>query len=294
MSIRKVVGNAIGGVLVLSWNLFNRFDSRHQILSFYMHNPEKNVFESTVCYLQKKGFHFISTEELQCVLEKKQVLQGNTAIVTLDDAWRNNLQNVIPLAEKYQIPITIFTPIQPVEEGVMWLKWFRDKELLAQFPEIAQKDPKQIPTSQRDEYLGKIKEHKRFDREIMTLNEIKTIAKQPYVTIGGHTYSHPILPNCTREELEFELVDSNKTLREWMENEIRVMAYPNGDFNDEVVFVCRKAGFEMAFTTIEGEYIDNRDADPMRLPRNCVPNAYGKYESIARALGVWPKVFEMN
>lgn len=292
MSIRNLLGNAIGCVLVLGWNLFNRFDLRHQLLSLYMHSPEKNVFENTIRYLQKKGFRFISTEKLQDVLEEKKELEEKTAVVTLDDAWRSNLQNVIPLAAKYQVPITIFTPILPVEEGVIWLKWFRDKEMLSQFPEVLNQNPKKLPTSKRNEYWTKMKEQKCFEREMMTMEEVRTIAKLPFVTIGGHTYSHPILPNCTREELEYELVDASKTLRDWIGNDIHTMAYPNGDFNDEVITICKKAGFELAFTTMEGEYVDIRHADFMRLPRNCVPNAYGKYESIARALGVWQKVFK--
>lgn len=282
----------MGSILVLGWNLFNRFDPKRHILSIYLHNPLKDVFESTVLYLKKKGFRFVSTEDLQKLLEQKESLQGRTAIVTLDDAWHDNLQNVIPVAEKYQLPITIFTPVQPVEDGVMWLKWFRDGELQSLFPEAVKQNPKKLPTSKRNELLTKMKENKRFEREMMSLEEVQAIAKLPLVTMGGHTYSHPILPNCTHEELESELVDAAKTLRAWIGTDIHVMAYPNGDYNDEVISVSKKAGFDMAFTTKEGLYIDIRHADPMRLPRNCVPNAFGKWESRARALGVWQKVFK--
>lgn len=292
MSIRTFFGNAVGGMLVLAWNLFNRFDSKHYILSFYMHDPEKDVFESTIRYLQKRGFCFISTEQLQDVLEEKKELQKRTAIVTLDDAWRNNLRNVIPVVDKYQVPITIFTPIQPVEEGVMWLKWFRDKELQLQFPEAVQKDPKKLSTSKRNEYWKKMKENKQFDREMMTVYELQTIAKHPLITIGGHTYTHTILPNCTRDELQHELYTSKKELQELTGQDVFTMAYPNGDFNNDVINICKEAGFDMAFTTQESLYIDIRHADFMQIPRNCVPNAYGKYESIARAMGVWQKVFK--
>ena len=164
--------------------------------------------------------------------------------------------------------------------------------MLSQFPELANQNPKKLPTSKRNEYWTKMKEKKRFEREMMTLEEVRTIAKLPFVTIGGHTYSHPILPNCTREELKYELVDACGTLQEWIGTDIRVMAYPNGDFNDEVISVSKRAGFDLAFTTKEGKYIDVRYSDPMRLPRNCVPNSYGKYENIARALGVWQKFFK--
>lgn len=292
MSIRIVFGNIAGAILTLGWNLFNRFNPKQHILSIYLHNPQKNVFENTILYLKKKGFRFISTDDLQKLLEQKKSLQGRTAIVTLDDAWRDNLQNVIPIAEKHQVPITIFTPIQPVEEGVMWLRWFRDKETLSRFPELANQNPKRLSTSKRNEYWTKMKEQKRFEREMMTINEVQSLAKLPFVTIGGHTYSHPILPNCTPEELVSELVDAGQTMRTWTGTHIHVMAYPNGDFNNEVIAVSKRAGFDMAFTTEEGRYIDIRHADPMRLPRNCVPNAFGKQESRARALGVWQKIFK--
>lgn len=292
MNIRKLLGNLIGVILVASWNVFNRFDTKRHILSIYLHNPEKDVFESIVDYLLKKGYRFVSTSELADLLAQKQGLTRKVAVVTLDDAWRNNLQNVVPIAERYHIPITIFTPIQPVEEGVLWLKWFRDKELQERFPEVTQQAPKKLPTSQRNILWSQLKTAKQYEREMMTVEDVKKLAKHPLVTIGGHTYTHPILPNCTADELDFELVKAGERLREMTETDIKAIAYPNGNYNDEVIATCRKAGFKMAFTTEEGRYIDIQQANPMTLPRNCVPNAYGKWESIARALGLWQKVFK--
>ena len=292
MNIRKALGVVFGRILVLSWNVLNRFDSKRHILSIYMHNPEKDVFESTIRYLLKKGYRFVSTGELNDLLAQRRDLTGKIAVVTLDDAWRNNLQNVVPIAERYNIPVTIFTPIQPVEDGVLWLKWFRDNELQERFPEITQQNPKKLPTSQRNILWNQLKAAKQYEREIMTVEEIKNLAKHPFVTIGGHTYTHPILPNCSADELDFELVKAGEKLREMTGFDIKAMAYPNGNYNDKVIATCRKAGFNMAFTTEEGRYIDIKQDNPMTLPRNCVPNAYDKWESIARALGLWQKVLK--
>lgn len=292
MSIRISFGNIAGTILVLGWNLFNRFNPKQHILSIYLHNPKKNVFESTILYLKKKGFRFISTDDLQKLLEQKKSLQGRTAIVTLDDAWRDNLQNVIPTAEKYQIPLTVFVPIQPLEDGALWLKWFRDKELQQKFPEIMQQNPKKLSTAKRNALWSQLKTAKQFEREIMTIDEIKTLAEHPLITLGGHTFTHPILPNCTTEELEFELVTANEKLNEITGISTNVLAYPNGDYNNEVIAMSEKAGFRMAFTTEEGRYIDIEQTNHMLLPRNCVPNAYGSWESKARALGIWQKVFK--
>jgi len=292
MSFRIGFGNIAGAILVLGWNLFNRFNSKRHILSIYLHNPQKDVFENTVLYLKKKGFRFISADDLQKLLEQKETLQGRTVVVTLDDAWRDNLQNVIPTAEKYQIPLTVFVPIQPLEDGALWLKWFRDKELQQKFPEIGQQNPKKLSTTKRNALWSQLKTAKRFEREIMTIDDVKTLAKHPLITLGGHTFTHPILPNCTTEELEFELVTAYEKLHEITGIFTNVLAYPNGDYNDEVIAMSEKAGFNTAFTTEEGNYIDIEQSNPMLLPRNCVPNTYGKWESTARALGFWQKVFK--
>ena len=291
MSLRFSLGNWVGYILVTAWDCFNKFNYQKHVLSVYMHNPEEAVFESVILYLQKKGFHFISTEELSLFFKQKHLPFGKNAVITLDDAWRSNLDNVLPVVEKHQVPITIFTPIQPIEDGVMWLKWFRDKSLQVQFPELYQDDPKKLSTTQRNIMWNKLKSVKQFDREMMTVDEIKTLASNPLITIGGHTYTHPILPNCNIVEMEFELVAAREKLRDITKTEANVMAYPNGDFNETVVRTCKRAGYNMAFTTEGGRFINIEQSDLMLLPRNCVPNAYGKWESIARALGIWQKMF---
>lgn len=292
MNIRKFIGNILGLILVMGWNTLNRFDKRRHILSIYMHNPEKGVFECVTNFLTKKKFCFISTGELEKILSHKELLTFKTAIVTLDDAWRGNLNNVIPVAVGANIPITIFTPIQPLEDGVMWMKWFRDEELIDRFPEIVNTNPKLIPNAMRNELWRKLKPIKNFEREILTSDEVKLLSQKfSVITIGGHTYTHSILTNCNSKELDYEIIEAKEKLQEMIGKVVDVMAYPNGNYNDCVQKTCRKAGYKMAFTTEEGIYIDIEQTDPLCIPRNCVPNLYGKWESIARALGIWQKIF---
>lgn len=292
MNIRKSIGNFFGLILVIGWDTLNHFDKRRNILSIYMHNPGKVVFECVINFLTKKQFCFISTGELENILSQKRPLTTKTVIVTLDDAWRGNLNNVIPIAVGANIPITIFTPIQPVEDGVMWMKWFRDKDLIDRFPEIVNTNPKLLPNSMRNELWQKLKPIKHFDREILTSDEVKLLAQKfSVITIGGHTYTHSILTNCNSKELNYEIIAAKEKLQEMIDKGVNVMAYPNGNYNDCVREVCRKAGYKIAFTTEEGIYIDIEQTDPLCIPRNCVPNSYGKWESIARALGVWQKIF---
>lgn len=292
MSIRNFLGNLAAWPLVAFYPLCNRFKPEHQVLSLYMHNPEVRVVRDTLTYLKRKGFTFISTQELAEILSKKGTLLKKTAVLTLDDAWQGNLTKLIPIIEEMNVPVTIFAPIQPLEEGVMWLKYFRDQDTQEKHPELKGINPKQITTTYRNELLNKIKGEKTFKREIMTTEELKSIAQHPLVNIGGHTNTHPILTQCNDEELHEEIVDAKQHLESIVGKAISVMAYPNGDCNEKVMDVSQKASYQLAFTTQEGRFIDIMDCNAMTLPRNCVPNAFGKFESIARALGLWQRIFK--
>lgn len=292
MSIRTLIGNLVAWPLVMCYPLTSRFKPERQVLSLYMHNPNAQVVHDTLTYLKRQGFTFVSTQTLAELLARKESLQQKTAVLTLDDAWQGNLTKVIPIIEEMDVPVTIFAPIQPMEEGVMWLKYFRDKDIQEKYAEVKGINPKQITTTSRNKMLNKIKGDKTFEREIMTTEELKILAQHPLVNIGGHTNTHPILTQCNDEELHDEIVDAKRQLETLVGCTINVMAYPNGDYSTPVMNIVSEAGYLLAFTTQEGKTIDIMDSDTLALPRNCVPNAFGKYESIARALGLWQHIFK--
>ena len=72
----------------------------------------------------------------------------------------------------------------------------------------------------------------------------------PFVTIGNHTCNHSILTNYTRQEIKEELSQSNKTLFEITGIEPLTVAFPNGNFNNQVLEVTNELGFRFAFTII--------------------------------------------
>lgn len=293
--MRRFFGNMIGYLLVVYWKLFC-CNNNKTILSIYFHNPEKIVFEEIIGFLRRNDYQFISTKELEVILKSKEKLTTKTALITLDDAWLGNLINVIPFIEHHHIPITIFTATEPLKDGVLWLNYFRDKRLRDQykiiFPELKLSNPKKLSSMRRNEIWETLRNEKKYKREIMTEKNICKISKSKYITIGSHTVSHPILPNCNVEELRYELIESKRKLEEITGYEVRYLAYPNGDFNDNVIQECKNADYGIAFTT-EQRLLDVEKDSRFQLPRNCVPDKYDKYESIARALGIWDKLFSL-
>lgn len=290
MNIRIIIGNIIGWLLIRFYRdpLKSRFSNK--VLSIYYHNPTKKVFADTICFLKKHGYSFISTSELYDVIVNNKKLKFKTALITLDDAWIDNISNVIPYACENNIPITIFAATQPLSDGVLWLKYFRNENLILllkdKFSHLNLSKPKLLKTTDRDIILIEMKHKVLFAREIMTLNNLLYISKYDNVTIGSHTVSHPILLNCNQKELLYELRVSKEILEANLKKEVISLAYPNGDYNSNIIVECKNAGYKLAFTT-EQKILDTINDSPYALPRYCVPDKYGKYESIARGIGVW-------
>ncbi len=44
-----------------------------------------------------------------------------------------------------------------------------------------------------------------LERDAMTVEQIKNAASSKYITIGGHTHTHPILINCDEDEVRYEI-----------------------------------------------------------------------------------------
>ena len=87
----------------------------------------------------------------------------------------------------------------------------------------------------------------------MTWDQLKEMANSHAVTIASHTLSHPKLHNlATRAEKEKEIVEANKALKYQLGIDNAWLAYPYGDYDDEIIDICKKAGIKMAVTTDAG------------------------------------------
>lgn len=294
MSIRMIMGNIIGYFLLLYWKLIQCRDNGNynKILSVYFHNPEKKVFNYCIDFLLRNNYKIISLEELSYYIENKIKPSQKSAYVSLDDAWKDNLINVIPKVNENGIPVTIFIPIGAVkDDGVLWLKYFRDKRLINKYsrtyPEL-KTEIKNISEKKRRIILNTFRNDVKYTRELMDIDEIKLISGK--VSIQSHTYSHSILTNCSKMECINELQRSKQEIENLIGRPVVAIAYPNGNYNESVINDSEVTGYKMAFTVEPGQ-IDVLKCNPYKICRNCVPDNFGKYESISRMLGIWYRIF---
>ena len=82
--------------------------------------------------------------------------------------------------------------------------------------------------------------------ETLTPDQIKEIAND--FDIGGHTYSHINLTELPKADAYEEIIKGKDYLEESISREIQSFCYPFGTYNEEVINMVKKGGFEGART----------------------------------------------
>lgn len=95
----------------------------------------------------------------------------------------------------------------------------------------------------------------RPDYRAVTSAQLKEIAADRLIDIGGHTVDHPSLKALTHKEQCEEIEQGRNMLEAWLGKSLQTFAYPYGtrqDYTAETAGLVRAAGFRAACTTVHG------------------------------------------
>jgi len=276
----------MGTALVLSGRLRNARKSisrKGDILSFCAHNPNKVLLEKVVRWLIRRGYHFISSDELLAILKERRVTK-DLVWLSFDDGWKDNLVNVIPILEKYRIPATFFVSTGEIERGYFWFEFARQNR--GCFPGPL-RTLWEVSNAQRVSMIEAAEKDANAHIVNHTLSplDIQTLSRNPFVTFGNHTDGHAICVYCSDDELADEIGNCSRKLHGLTGRVVRYFAYPNGDYNGRVVETARSSGIELA-ATIEPRAI-RIDDDLYRVPRCPMLDDGGLHENLCHIFGVW-------
>jgi peptidoglycan/xylan/chitin deacetylase (PgdA/CDA1 family) len=128
-----------------------------------------------------------------------------------------------------------------------------------------------LPLSARSEYRS------------MSAAELRLLASNNLFTIGAHTVTHPSLASHDVNVQRKELSENRDQLKEIINQEIGLVAYPYGSYNEKTLQVVSDLGFYAGFTT-EEKIIKSKS--PMyTLGRFQVKNLTG--DELKRQLEFW-------
>src|SRR3989338_751454 len=86
-------------------------------------------FESQVAYLVSSGYKTIPVEQLAQALIKRKKLPSKTAIITIDDGYRDIYTYAYPIAKKYNVILNLMIPTGLIgREG--FLSWHQLQEMV--------------------------------------------------------------------------------------------------------------------------------------------------------------------
>lgn len=262
----------------ITYNLFYPFQKRKMnVLSLYFHDPLPESFEKVILWCEKKGYDFVHIDEITDYVKGEPLKHKKMVHFSFDDGWLTN-KALIPIIEKYNVPITIFVPVEPLESGNFWWNYAYAKHK-------SNEKVEEFKTYNEEKFnleIKKIKQEIELDREAVTFDELKEMSKHPLINIQSHTYNHPILTNVNDKQLDFELSESKKFLSVLLNKEIDTFSYPNGSFGkreEDAVNKYYKCGY-----TTEEKFLQP-GSNPFRIPRTCLLDNY--WSNLSRIVGAW-------
>ncbi|HLJ90396.1 MAG TPA: polysaccharide deacetylase family protein [Candidatus Angelobacter sp.] len=215
--------------------------------------------------------------------------------LTFDDGWKDNFETAFPIAQKHRARFAVFLcpefvgsdqPFWADRAVALWREAQRSGKLGLLF-ELCSRPPMNCIglDASADSFVSRLKQMNAGDRDecleglrtglfprpmgyegtgkFLDWNEIQTMM-QAGVSFGSHTYSHQILTQVAVVDAADELQSSKAAI----ESRLRtcdLLAYPNGDWSDEVREIAQRCGYQRAFANAAGVW--RRQTNPLSIPR---------------------------
>ena len=255
----------------ISTNRSNPFNARHTYIK---------DFENQIKYF-KKHFNILTVKDF---FDHKIDDSKLNIAITFDDGYLNNLQYALPILEKYQVPVSIYTTCLFEEDNpYIWADFlqiatFYGKDSYEFGGELYYKKGSQylrfidhksllsIVKNEKPDYEFKKEIYHKlnyvFERfksihfsfwKLMDHDDLIEISKSKYVTIGSHGFYHNNLGVLKLENAENEIRSSKKTLENIIQKEIEEIAYPDGSFNEKLINSATSLGLHYQLGTENNE-----------------------------------------
>jgi peptidoglycan/xylan/chitin deacetylase (PgdA/CDA1 family) len=258
--------------------------------------------ERFVLEARQAGYTFASLDQMCAHLEGGS---GHKLLaLTFDDGYRDNYTLAYPLLRRLQVPFAVYvTTSFPDGAAVLW--WEAIEQLLMDQDQIALADGRvlacrtsqekldafvclraeimALPSDRLPDSVNAMFAKAKFDWQqlcavhAMQWDEVRELARDPLVTIGAHTLSHPVLCALSAEQASAEMQDSRDRLAARIGTPVTHFCYPFGSRNEVGVRefeLARKLGFRSATTTRWGNIFRAHRAHLHALPRVPLTHAF--------------------
>ncbi len=236
---------------------------------------EHTLTKAQTCFhvqVLRRWFEFINLEDLPYRLTRRGVKPF--CLLTFDDGKRSNFSETAPELERLGVPAVFYVTTEAVTTGSCL--WFDRREQLVRAlgrcpAGLDLEALKQLPFAQLMDRLDQACKECKFnpdgvsdDRRPMSWDEARCLNRRLF-TIGAHGSTHAILTHETRERALTEIAESLATVTRELGEPCETFAFPNGNYNTELLQHAMRCGANTVMTT-EPMWADN-SASLWRLPR---------------------------
>ena len=242
--------------------------------------------------------------------------KGRICAITFDDGWLDNYKVAFPILKKYRVPATIFLPVSMI--GTCQWFWFEAIWDLAHQAITLDKQRKFIhyfsqmtscwkagSLTEQDllELISCLKQLEASSMDKIMLDAYKELDVHPPtkrilfnweeaaemgscgITFGSHGLRHLILSTLTYQKKVEEISESLKILSEKDIPVVKVLCYPNGDWDDDCLTILSELGYIGAVITRPGNITSQ--TSPFLL------NRIGIHEDISNSPSLfWFRIFQ--
>lgn len=243
------------------------------------------IFAKHIAYL-KKHFNLLNVDEFNHCLSNNS-FSKYSCLITFDDGWKDNYTYAYRILQEHNAPAVIFLACNYIgKEKLFWQEdichkinlLIDNKANLAELGdalnavELDRKNTnnrsqnikllvnklKKITPTERTSTIEKI--NNLFETNQLSINsnvdnfmDWNNVSKMTdLIKFGSHTMNHTILTEVNDQKIAEELNDSKKTLEGFLGQEIKYIAYPNGNYNPKIIDITKASGYALAFTTNRG------------------------------------------
>ena len=249
----------------------------------FIHGHDPGLLERILINLKKQGFNLLSLQDVALAAQGLKDLPVHSVAFTMDDGYRDQIESLVPIFIKHEIPLTVFLTTGLVN-GELWtwdakIHWLINKTKLTALDFSIGKSHFKWPLSTenqkiicRRELQGyytslTLKKAEPFLQSLATKLGLNIPEKPPKefapaswdqvqnlensgVRFAPHTHTHNILSRLSEEEVRYELVRSLELIRKKTRFGLPVLAYPVGEsshFSFREIEIAREVGFNCAF-----------------------------------------------
>jgi poly-beta-1,6-N-acetyl-D-glucosamine N-deacetylase len=241
------------------------FRNNLRVLAFH-DVPNQANFSRQIQYLLTH-YNIIDIETLKkTILNQEKKLPNYPLLITFDDGYRNVLENGLPVLIQNNLSSCIFIITRYIDSNMNF--WWKDVEKSGKIKgKSSEEIRKQINNLKKIGNSERIKILQKFPSTSynqLTSEELHYM-KQNNMFIGNHTHNHPMLDNCTEDEIQNELASSKKLFDKWNIEGFEVFAYPNGNRTEIANNLLRKNNIKLAF--LFDHKLNSNNISPMGISR---------------------------